>query len=133
MAQIGSFGDLVFSVSENAVRTFDKLSWKVSAKYTTHDRHIKNDVLEFLGPEPQGIDFTMAFSVFHGTNPLSEIKKLNKMVNEGITERLIIGGKKYGSYKWVITSVSSTLEKYDNQGNCWSATAKVTMKEYPKR
>ena len=133
MAKIGSFGDLVFSVSENTVRTFDKLSWKVSAKYATHDRHIKRDVLEFLGPEPESIDFTMAFSVFHGTNPLHEIKKLNKMVNKGITAQLIIGGKKYGSYKWVITSVSSTLEKYDNNGNCWKATAKVTMKEYPKR
>lgn len=133
MAKIGSFGNLVFSVSENTVRTFDKLSWKVSAKYATHDRHIKRDVLEFLGPEPESIDFTMAFSVFHGTNPLHEIKKLNKMVNKGITARLVLGGKKYGSYKWVITSVSSTLEKFDNKGNCWAATAKVTMKEYPKR
>ncbi|MBQ0067563.1 MAG: phage tail protein [Phascolarctobacterium sp.] len=133
MAKIGSFGDLVFSVSDNTVRTFDKLSWKVSAKYATHDRHIKRDVMEFLGPEPASIDFQMAFSVFHGTNPLNEIKKLNKMVNKGITARLVLGGKKYGSYKWVITSVSSELEKYDNKGNCWAATAKVTLKEYPKR
>ena len=48
MAKIGSLGSLVFSVSENTVRTFDELSWKVSAKYATHDRHIKRDVLEFL-------------------------------------------------------------------------------------
>ena len=41
MAKIGSLGSLVFSVSENTVRTFDELSWKVSAKYATHDRHIK--------------------------------------------------------------------------------------------
>lgn len=47
MAKIGSLGNLVFSVSENTVRTFDELSWKVSSKYATHDRHIKRDVLEF--------------------------------------------------------------------------------------
>ena len=133
MAMIGILGNLVFSVSEKTVRTFDKLSWKVSANYATHDRHIKCDVLEFLGPEPQSIDFTMNFSVLHGTNPINEIRKLNKMVNNGITARLILGGKVYGSYKWVITSVSNTLEKYDNNGNCWAATAKVTIKEYPKR
>ena len=75
MAKIGSLGSLVFSVSENTVRTFDELSWKVSAKYATHDRHIKRDVLEFLGPEPGTISFKMAFSVFHGTNPLKEIEQ----------------------------------------------------------
>ena len=48
MAKIGSFGKLAFSVSEKTVRTFDEISWKVSAKYATHDRHIKRDVLEFL-------------------------------------------------------------------------------------
>lgn len=133
MAKIGSFGKLAFSASEKTVRTFDEISWKVSAKYATHDRHIKRDVLEFLGPEPDTISFKMAFSVFHGTNPLNEIKKLNKMCSNGEVNYLILGGKKYGSYKWVITGVSSTLKRYDNKGNCWAATADVTLKEYPKR
>lgn len=133
MAKIGSFGNLVFSVSENTVKTFDNISWKTSAKYATHDRHIIADVQEFLGPEPGSISFTMAFSVFHGTNPLSEVMKLNEMVNSGIAERLVIGGRVYGSYKWVISGVSSELKQYDNKGGCWAATAQVTMKEYPKR
>lgn len=133
MAKIGSFGKLAFSVSEKTVKTFDKLSWKTSSKYATHDRHIKRDVQEFLGPEPGSISFTMVFSVFHGTNPLKEVKKLNKMVKKGITGRLVIGGKVYGAYKWVISEVSAEMERYDNKGNCWAATAQVSMKEYPKR
>ncbi len=127
MAKIGSFGDLIFSVSENTVKTFDKISWKTSAKYATHDRHIKADVQEFLGPEPGSISFTMAFSVFHGNNPLSEVMKLNEMVNNGIVERLVIGGRVYGSYKWVISSVASEMKRYDNKGGCWAATAQVTI------
>lgn len=133
MAKIGSFGSLVFSVSGKTVRTFDELSWKTSAKYATHDRHIKRDMLEFLGPEPGSISFTMCFSVFHGTNPMREVEKLNRMVNDGMTGRLVIGGRVYGSFKWVVTSVSATMKRYDNKGNCWAATAQVTMKEYPKR
>lgn len=133
MAKIGAFGNLVFSVSENTVKTFDQLSWKNSAKYATHDRHIKRDVLEYLGPEPGSISFSMAFSISYGANPLSEIERLNEMVNEGVTERLVLGGRVYGSYKWVITGVQSTMKRYDNKGNCWAATAQVTMKEYPKR
>lgn len=133
MAKIGSFGTLVFSVSEKTVRTFDEIAWKLSANYATHDRHIKADLLEFLGPEPGTIGFKIAFSVFHGTNPLKEVKKINKMVNEGTTGRLVIGGKVYGSYKWVITSVSHTMQKYDNKGNCWVAVVDVSLKEYAKR
>lgn len=51
MGKIGSFGNLAFSVSDKTVKTFDGMSWKVSAKYATHDRHLKEDLLEFLGPE----------------------------------------------------------------------------------
>ena len=75
----------------------------------------------------------MAFSVFHGVNPLNEVKKLNKMCHNGEISTLVLGGRKYGSYKWVITCISNTLSKYDNAGNCWAATADVTLKEYPKR
>ena len=133
MAKIGSFGSLVFSVSDNTVKTCDQIAWKNSAKYATHDRHIKADLLEFLGPEPGTISFKMVFAVMHGNNPLKEVKKINKMVNKGITERLVIGGKVYGSYKWVILSTSNTMKRYDNKGNCWAAVVDVSMKEYPKR
>lgn len=133
MAKIGSFGDLVFSVSNKTVKTFDGMQWKVSASYATHDRHINADLLEFLGPEPDEMSFSMVFSVFLGVNPLKEVKKLNAMVKKGVTGRLVIGGKVYGSYKWVATSVSNELERFDNKGNLWAAKVNVSLKEYPKR
>ncbi len=133
MAKIGSFGDLVFSVSDTTVKTFNDLQWKVSAKYATHDRHIKADLLEYLGPELDEISFSMVFSVFLGVNPLNEIEKLNDMIRTGVTGRLVIGGKVYGSYKWVITDGSNELERFDNKGNLWAAKVKLSLKEYPKR
>jgi hypothetical protein len=66
-------------------------------------------------------------------NPLKEVKKLNAMVKKGVTGRLVIGGKVYGSYKWVATSVSNDLERFDNKGNLWAAKVNVSLKEYPKR
>ena len=133
MGKIGSFGNLAFSVSDKTVKTFDGMSWKVSAKYATHDRHLKEDLLEFLGPEPGSMSFSMKFSVFLGTNPLKEVKKLQTMVRNGQAERLVLGGQVYGTYKWVCTDVSTDLEIFDNKGNCWAAKVKVTLKEYPKR
>ena len=133
MAKIGTFGSLAFSVSDRTVKTFDDMSWDFSAKYATHDRHIKADLQEFLGPEPDSMSFSMVFSVFLGTNPYNEVKKLRQMVKQGNAERLIIGGKVYGDYKWVMQKCSTELQKYDGKGNLWAAKVKVTLKEYPKR
>ena len=44
MAEVGSFGELVFKVSDKTVKTFDEMSWDFSSKYATHDRHIKADL-----------------------------------------------------------------------------------------
>lgn len=133
MAKIGSFGDLVFSVSDRTVKTFDGMSWDFSADYATHDRHIKADLLEYMGPGIEGISFSMVLSAFLGVNPLKEIKKLREMVKEGHAERLVIGGKVYGSYKWVMQKGTVDFQRFDNKGNLWAANIKVTLKEYPKR
>lgn len=133
MAQIGSFGDLTFKVSDKKVRTFDAMSWDFSAKYATHDRHIRADLLEYMGPEIETISFSMVFSVFLGVTPLKQIKKIQKMIRNGYARRLVIGGKVYGSYKWVMEKGTVELQKFDNKGNLWAAKVNVTLKEYPKR
>ncbi len=133
MARVGSFGDLVFSVSDKTVRTFDSMSWEFSADYATHDRHIKADLLEYIGPSIETISFSMVFSVFLGVNPLKEIRRLHNMVQSGYAQRLIIGGNVYGTYKWVMQKGTVDLKRFDRQGELWAATAKVTLKEYPKR
>jgi len=133
MAQIGSFGDLTFKVSDKFVRTFDGMSWDFSAKYATHDRHISEDLLEYMGPEIETISFSMVLSVFLGVDPMEQIEILQKMVRKGYAERLVIGGKVYGSYKWVMEKGSVELQKFDKHGNLWAAKVKVTLKEYPKR
>lgn len=133
MAQIGSFGDLTFKVSDKLVRTFDGMSWNFSAKYATHDRHIKADLLEYMGPEIETISFSMVLSVFLGVTPLKQIKKMRKMIRKGYARRLVIGGKVYGNYKWVMESGSVEMQRFDKKGNLWAAKIKVTLKEYPKR
>ena len=133
MAKIGTFGGLSFAVSSNKVSTFDDLKWDTSAAYATHDRHLQPDLLEFLGPDPEQITVKMKFSVFLGVNPLKSVNDLRRMVREGTAERLVIGGRVYGDYKWAITKVSSAMKTFDNRGNCWAAEVTVTLKEYGRR
>ncbi len=133
MARIGAFGNLVFSVSDQTVRTFDNMKWDFSAKYATHDRHIQADLLEYQGPEIETVSFGMEFSVFLGVDPIKEIKRLREMVRSGYTGRLVIGRMIYGSYKWVIQKGTINLQRFDGNGNLLSARADVTLKEYPRR
>lgn len=133
MAVIGTLGDIVFSVSRDEVKTFDGLKWDSSAKYATHERHLKNTLLEFTGTEADSISFNMQFSVFLGVNPMQEITKLLRAQRTGKIMRLVIGSKAFGRNKWVIEKLSKDLERFDNKGNLLSAKVSVSLREYAGR
>ena len=133
MATIGTLGDIVFSVSRNQVNTFDGLKWDSSAQYATHNRHLKDVLLEYTGTDADKISFSMYFSVFLGVDPMTEIIKLLNAERSGKVMRLVIGSKAYGKNKWVITSTSKQLERYDNKGNLLIAKVDVSLMAYAGR
>ena len=133
MALIGCWGDITFAVSRNEVKTFTGLKWDSGAKYSTHDRHLKEPLLEFTGTDVESMTFTMFFSAFLGVNPIAEVSKMLKAMRRGEVHRLVIGPKAYGTNKWVITKLSNSLNRYDNRGNLLVAKVSVTMKSYSDR
>lgn len=80
MAVIGTWGDITFAVSRNQIKTFDGLKWDSGAKYSTHDRHLKEPLLEFTGTDVESMTFTMFFSAFLGVNPIAEVSKMLKAI-----------------------------------------------------
>ena len=133
MALIGSWGDFTFEVSRGSVKTFTGLKWDSSVKYATHDRHLKEPLLEFTGKDVESMSFSMLFTIFLGVNPIKEVANLLQAMRRGEVHRLVIGPKAYGTSKWVITKVSSSLDKYDSKGNLLSSKVSVTMKSYSSR
>ncbi len=133
MALIGSWGKITFAVSREEIRTFTGLKWESGAKYAVHDRHLQEPLLEFTGTEVESITFSMLFSVFLGTSPITEISQLLQAMRKGEVNRLVIGPKAYGTGKWVITKLSNALERYDNRGNLLVAKVNVTMNSYAGR
>ena len=133
MATIGSWGGFTFYVSRSAIKTFDDLKWESSVKYSTHERHLKEPLLEFTGTNVESMTFTMFFSVFLGVNPISEVAKLLQAMRRGEVHRLVIGPKAYGTNKWVITKLSNSMKRYDQRGNLLVASVNVTMQSYSSR
>ena len=132
MAKLGTLGNIVFSVSDKKVQTFNEMSLETSAKYYTHDRHLKKPLLEFGGMESDKLSFSMHHSVFLGVNPEKQVKQIDRYVKEGKVLSLIIGGKRYGS-KWVITKHYKSYKKFDKKGNALIVESKITLEEYASR
>jgi phage protein U len=133
VATIGTLGDIVFSVSKNQVNTFSGMKWDSSAQYATHNRHLKDVLLEFTGTDADKISFSMFFSVFLGVDPMAEIVKLLGAERTGKAMRLVIGSKAYGKNKWVITGTSKDLERFDNKGNLLIASVNISLTAYAGR
>ena len=60
--QIGTLGEVVFSVSDQAVETIQNFVWSGSARYSTHQRHLSDGLTEYTGLEPDGITFHIYLS-----------------------------------------------------------------------
>jgi len=131
MATIGTLGGIVFSVSTNQVKTFDSLKRSGSAKYASHNRHLKDTLLEFTGNDPDKITFSMNLSVFLGANPQSEIAALRAAERAGRIMHLVIGRQSYGN--WVINSLSEDYDRVDNKGNVLIANVNVSLTAYAGR
>ncbi len=131
MATIGALGDIVFSVSTNAVKTFNDFKRTASPKFASHGRHLKDTLLEFTGNDPDKISFSMLFSVYLGIDPQAEIKKLKSAAHKGKIMYLVIGRESFGN--WVITGLSEGREHIDNKGNTLVAKVDISLTAYAGR
>lgn len=131
MTMIGTLGGVVFSVSTKQVKTLDDLKRSGSAKFASHNRHLKDTLLEFTGNDPDKITFSILLSVFLGVDPKSEMSNLEAAKRTGKIMHLVIGRQSYGN--WVITSLSTDYDRIDNKGNILIAKISVSLTEYARR
>lgn len=130
--QIGVLGDIVFQVSSTIVKTFDKLQWSGSARYSEHKRHLINALTEFTGLDPDTISFDMELSVYLGVDPAIELDKVWTYERSARPLSLVIGEKVYGKYKWTIVKHKINAKTFDRLGNMASAVVSVDLLEYMK-
>ena len=127
---IGVWGDVVFEVSIDVVKTFDNYKRTESARWSKHDIHSQKQKAEFTGLNAGSLSFTMHFSAFHGVNPREELNKFIKRVRSGEAHTLIIGSKRVGINKWYVPTADETWNYVDNRGNVLTADINITMEEY---
>lgn len=130
MAKIGSFGDVIFEVSQKKILTFKELEMKSSAKWDEHSIHRNKAKLEFDGPGLIDLNYTILLRAEQGINPMKEIAKLERIKNKGEAHLFILGQKPLAPNKFVIVDTSVDLKNIDQKGNILSAEVTLSLKEY---
>lgn len=120
-----AFGDLVFEVSSETVKTFDTLKFNKKATYSTHKVHGGTAVPEFTGFEAETASFKMVLSAYLGVDPKSALQMLESMMQEKKAYTLALGTNVYG--KWAITSLSENYERIHKDGTLLSCTVDVNL------
>ena len=127
---IGTFGDIVFTVSSQKALTFNSLKRATKARTTSHEVIGAKPIIEFLGPDGEEISFSMQFLASMGINPTKEANKLREMCNRGEVAFFVLDNKRVGDNKWILTDVSESAETVDNTGRIIVSSVDVTLKEY---
>ena len=127
---IGSYGDIVFEVSSERVKTFRDFQIQRSAKYSEHAIHGGKALIEFTGLSPASLSINIRLDAGLGLNPKEELNMLYEVLNNHITMPFILDGEPQGDNLWVLESIDEKREIIDNHGTLIAAEISLKLKEY---
>lgn len=131
MGQIGNFGSLItFETNDRRILTFSGMKKEASAGVTEHQRFLQKPLTEFTGPKLSTVSFSITLNAMHGVKPRATMEAIEKAIEEGQTELLVIGGRQVGTGKWIITSMSESWEHMYNGGELVAASVSLNLQEY---
>ena len=128
--EIGSWGDIVFEVSSEAVRTFDALKQKSSGRWSVHEPISSNPKPEYLGAGQGRIEFTMHLAASLGINVREEKERIEQFVREGRNAPLMIALQPVTMGDWYAESAETTLQWVGNNGDLELINILIVMREY---
>lgn len=131
MAQIGNFGKLItFEVSSEKMLALKDLKRTVAGRWKKHEIVGATPRSEFQGPDLDETTVTAILSAEHGVKPRATIERLEAAARSGEVDYLIIGGKRVGTGKVYISSISEEWDTIWNKGELVKATINITFAEY---
>ena len=131
MATIGHFGKLItFEVSSEKMLALKDLKRTVAGRWKKHEIVGAAPRSEFQGPDLDETTITAILSAEHGVKPRATIERLEAAARSGEVDYLIIGGKRVGTGKVYISSISEEWDTIWNKGELVKATINITFAEY---
>lgn len=110
MAQIGSFGDIIFEVSRPRSLSLEGgYRHEAGARLNVTDVIGAEPLVEYVGPESESISFQLKLLESLGVDPQAEYDRLKAMCDAGTAAAFVINGKPVGSSgtRWIIENLSA--------------------------
>lgn len=131
MGKIGNWGKTTtFEVSSQKTLTFNNFKRTVSARWKAHNVIGGKPKSEFAGPDASGVTMEVTLAAERGVKPRSTLEKLEKACEGGTVDYLYVGGKKVGTGKMKLESISETWSEVWNGGELVKAKVTLTFSEY---
>lgn len=130
MATIGSFGDVVFEVSDKKSIFLSDIARSESSRWEDHELSIHKPRSRFIGGNLFDFTFTIKLRAEMGINPTVEMEKLRKKNRNGVTSPFLIGNKPISVNNFSIRQIDETFQHVDGIGRIAAIEARVTLKEH---
>lgn len=128
---IGTLGpNIIFAVNDQYTLTFSGMTREVSGRWATHETPGVKPRAEFLGPGLQTISLPITLSAGLGVRPRRVLETIERMVEEGTAEYLILGFRPVGKNRFRLTGSSETWDLIYNRGELVRAKLTLTLEEY---
>ena len=127
---VGTLGTIVFEVSDKTVLTFQGMTRDISGRWTEHEAMGVKPKPEFLGPGNQKISLPITLSASLGVKPRKMLELVERMVESGDAEYLIIKCRPVGQHPFRLTSSSETWGDMYRHGELAKASLTITLEEY---
>ena len=128
---IGTLGpNIIFAVNDQYALTFSGMTREVSGRWATHETPGTKPRAEFLGPGLQTTSLPITLSAGLGVRPRRVLETIERMVEEGTAEYLILGFRPVGKNRFRLTGSSETWDLIYNRGELVRAKLTLTLEEY---
>lgn len=124
---IGSFGEIIFTVNDSYIKTFDELSRRAAAKFADHEVAGKKPISEFTGEELDEVTFNIQLNRRYGL-PERDLSSLNRIKSSGKASRLMIGSRNLG--KFTLREFEENLTHVGKNGILLFVDVSLTLVEY---
>lgn len=129
ITSLGSFGKIVFRVSQNNLLTPSQVSTTISARYKKHNRIGAVDITEYETRQLKKI--SLPIKLYSDLcNVKSTLRELTKICETGEHYPLILARRKIGEHNFYIESFTYSYSQTDGIGNPLVVDVNLSLEEY---
>lgn len=127
---IASYQKKVFQVSANKMNLLNNLAWSSSIDTESVDKLKDKPSTYIKGPALGKMSFDITLRASAKVNVRAEIEQWEAICAKGAADEFVLGNKKVGANRWLLTGVDVSDLEIDNRGRIIGAAIKLSLDEY---